>query len=311
MNHKYIFFALLLLLPILSLARTRKGQEETSLEDILPSAAEYLSPSGWQKGKQFVLLRDDVGLTLTPEQPSSAKDSCCGRGAIWHYDSMVGEEDWMGQELLQLRFISPQGQAYRFNTGRTMSVVMDKSYQPVIGSLYPLDLINEVDRSLRARTFYILLNDDRVHYTTDTITGMKHEKFVPIIVDSVGCGNELAPMTVYFHKINASDSLFETGSFSASLPGSRETGTSTSIDRFLSVKDPYLLHPDITPEVWNLIKSGSVRTDMTSEEVRLAWGRPLKVEKGASRNGMIELWYYSNNRVLQVWDGRLYKIGIL
>jgi len=45
--------------------------------------------------------------------------------------------------------------------------------------------------------------------------------------------------------------------------------------------------------------------------VRLSWGRPSRVERGGARNGVIEFWYYSNNRILQFWDGRLNKIGIL
>lgn len=311
LNVKNALFFFFLLLPLFAFARTRKGQETVSLEDMLPAASKYLSPSGWQQGMPFVLLRDAVGLSLTPEQPLAVQDTASGRGAVWHYDSMVSEEDWMGQELLQLRFFSPQGAAYRFSTGRPMSVALDKNYQPVLGSLYPLDLIREVDSSLRACTFFILLNDERVHYSADTIPGMKHEKFVPIVVDSVTCGDELAPLSVHFHKVSSDGSSSDEGYFLASLPGSREMGTSTSIERFLSTADPYLLHPDITREVWGLIKVGSVRTDMTSEEVRLSWGRPLKVEKGASRNGMIELWHYSNNRVLQIWDGRLFKIGVL
>lgn len=302
-----LFLCLYVLLPAQGSARNRKPQEVLSVEDILPSSARYLSPAAWHQGMPFVLLRNNIGVSLLPEEPSDTISQRSEKGDIWYYDSMVSEEDWMGQELLQLRFLSPQGKAYRFSTGRPLSVISDTNYQPVLGSLYPLQLIQEVDSLLRTRTFYILLNDERVSYYADTLAGYKHEKFVPVVIDSVSCGNELAPLSVSFHL----DNREKYGCFSASLPGSRETGTSTSLDRFLSLSDPYLMHPDITLEVWNLIKQGSVRLDMTSEEVRLSWGRPLKVEKGAARNGMIELWYYSNNRILQFWDGRLYKTGIM
>lgn len=298
-----------LLMPLLLFAKPRKESTET-IEDILPVASQWLSPSGWQQGMPFVFLRDDIGMSLTPEVPESFKDTLAVKGGIWHYDSMVSEEDWMGQELLQLRFLSPTGKAYRFSTGRPMSSALDPNYQPVIGCLYPLQLIQQVDSVLRAQTLYILLNDERVQYMADTVVGLKHEKFVPVVIDSVTSGNELAPVAVHFHR-EKPDGGSEAGSFLASLPGSRETGTSTSLSRFLSLSDPYLLHPDIEPAIWNLIKQNSVRLDMTAEEVRLALGRPLKVEKGASRTGMVELWFYGNNQVLQIWDGRLYKVGIL
>ncbi len=305
-HHIFVALFLLMALPLVSMARTRKDQEPQTLEEMLPTSSDFLSPSSWNQGMPFVLLRSDMG-TLQPEQPTDRMDSLTALGEIWRYDSMVSEEDWMGQQLLQLRFLSPRGAAWRFSTGRPMSVISDPNYQPVLGCLYPQQLIQQVDSALRARTLYILLSDERVTYQADTIAGQRHEKFVPVVIDSVTCGNELAPLRVAFHRTEGE----ERGHFFASLPGSRETGTSTSLSRFLALADPYLLHPDITPEVWQLIRSGNVRLDMTSEEVRLAWGRPNKVEKGASRSGMIELWHYSNNRVLQIWDGRLYKIGIL
>ncbi len=307
---QYLPFLLVLLLPTLLMARTRKDQEPPSLLELLPSATSLWSPSTWQQGMPFLLLRPDVGLSLVPEQPTLAvptSDTLSLQGSLWRYDSMVSEEDWMGQQLLQLRFLSPQGVAYRFSTGQPMSVVSDVAYQPVISCLYPQQLIQQVDSLLRARTLYILINDERVHYATDTLPGSHHPKFVPIVVDSVTCGSEVAPLTVAFHTVQGQ----ERGTFQASLPGSRQEGTSTALTRFLSTTDPYLLHPDITPETWQLIQTNSLRLDMTAEEVRLSWGRPSRVEKGASRTGMIELWHYSNNRVLQLWDGRLYKIGIL
>lgn len=310
-HYRLKLIMILFLLPLMLLGRNKKDQEVASLNDLLPAPTEELSPSRWHKGKPFVLLREEVGLTLTPEVPTASADSLCGLGSVWYYDSMVSEEDWMGQQLLQLRFISPAGTAYRFSTGQLVSAITDSGYQPVIGSLYPLQLIQKVDSVLRARSLYILIMDERVRYQSDTVVGVTHEKFVPVIVDSVACGNELAPFAVYFHREDEEGKVLEEGSFFASLPGSREVGTSTSLDRYLALADPYLLHPDITPEIWNLIKRGSVQLDMTTEEVRLSWGRPSKIEKGASRTGMIELWYYSNNRILQFWDGRLHKMGIL
>lgn len=318
MSHKSAYrfhwqrlFLLFWLMPVLLLARSRKDQSLVSLSDLLPQLDEELSPACWHQGMPFVFLKQSVGLSLSAEQPAAVSDTVGLKGSVWHYDSMVSEEDWMGQELLQLRFISPKGDSYRFSTGRPMSVVSDRSYQPVIDCLYPLQIIQQVDSALRARSFYILLHDHRVHYSTDTVPGVKHQKFVTVEVDSVTCGNELAPLKVHFHRDASATEPMLYGYFLASLPGSRETGTSTSLDRFLALTDPYLLHPDILPEVWSLIQDGSVRLDMTAEEVRLSWGRPTKVDKAASRNGMIELWYYSNNRVLQMWDGRLYKIGVL
>lgn len=284
-------------------AKPKKAAEPT-VEQLLQGLSET-SPARWPQGMPFVYLNERVDMTLMPELPSEEVDTLPQKGTIWHYDSMVSEEDWMGQELLQLRFLSPQGRAYRFSTGRPMTAVSDTTYRPVLTCMYPQELITKIDDIFRARTLYILINDDRLTYPADTVSGQRHEKFVPVTIDSVSYGTEIAPLRFYFHNGE------EAGWADTSLPNSRELSSAMPIGRFFSTTDPYLSHPDITPEIWQKIRWSQVQLDMTSEEVRLSWGRPSKVEKGASRTGMVELWYYSNNRILQFWDGRLSKMGIL
>lgn len=285
-------------------AKSKKRVSAPSVEQLLQGILET-SPAQWPQGMPFVYLKDRIDMTFAPEQPLEETDTLPQKGSIWYYDSMVSEEDWMGQELLQLRFLSPQGRAYRFSTGRPMSVVSDTTYRPVISCVYPLQLIQQIDETFRARTLYLLINDDRVTYPSDTVADQRHEKFVPVTIDSVYFGTEIAPIRIYFHNGE------ESGWADTSLPGTRELSATTPIARFFATEDPYLLHPDITPQNWEKIRWSQVLLDMTTEEVRLSWGRPTKVEKGASRSGMIEYWYYSNNRILQFWDGRLSKMGIL
>lgn len=304
---RYGVFLVLLLLPSLMMARTRKtndGEPQTLAE--LLDGLSLASPSQWYQGMPFIFLNERVGLSLTAEVPAEATDTANMRGTRWFYDSMVSEEDWMGQQLLQLRFISPQGHAYRYSTGRPMTAMTDTTYHPALAIMYPEELIRQTDSLLRARTFYILYNDDRIFYPADSLPGMvAHQKFVPVRIDSVTYGTETAPLRVAFTKGD------EQGYFLASLPGSRQNATSTPLTRYLSMTDPYDQHPDITSEIWSKIQYSQVQPDMTSEEVRLSWGRPSRVERGPSRNGVVEFWYYSNNRILQFWDGRLSKIGIL
>ena len=306
--NRYLTLILIAFLTCFALTgRTRRSSEaDMPTVDAMLSGLQHTSPIYWPQGMPFVFVGEHIGLSLTPEVPLESADTVNMYGSHWFYDSMVSEEDWMGQQLLQLRFISPQGRAYRYSTGRPMTTMSDTSYIPAIEPLYPEQLVAECDSILNARTLYILYNDERVHYVSDSIPGTtQHTKFVPVRIDSVCLGNVLAPLRVHF------TSGQEHGYFFTSLPGSRQVATSTAITRFLAIADPYLAHPDITPEVWNRIQYSQVQIDMTAEEVRLAWGRPSRIERAGARNGMIELWYYSNNRVLQIWDGRLNKIGIL
>ncbi len=285
-------------------AKPKKQAKQPNVEQLLHGLRES-SPAQWSQGMPFIYLNEHIDMTLTPEVPMEEFDTVMQKGSIWHYDSMVSEEDWMGQELLQLRFISPQGRAYRYSTGRPMTVVSDTTYHPVITCMYPEELIRSIDEKFRARTLYILINDDRLTYPADTVSDQRHEKFIPVMIDSVCYGTEIAPIRFCFNNGT------ESGWADTVLPSARELSVVMPIFRFFSTEDPYLQHPDITPEIWSKIRWSQVQLDMTTEEVRLSWGRPSKVDKGASRSGMIEYWYYSNNRILQFWDGRLSKMGIL
>lgn len=307
--HKCLLLLLCLsfVLPEMLQGKSRKNEprEQQTLTDLLAGLGD-VAPALWHQGMPFVFMADRIALSLIPEVPLPESDTLEMKGTRWFYDSMVSEEDWMGQQLLQLRFISPQGRAYRYSTGRPMTAVADTSYHPAISVLYPETLIQRTDSLLRSRTLYILYNDDRIHYASDTLPGVvTHQKFVPVTIDSVTVGTEVAPLRVSFTNSGVP------GYFYASLPGSRQTSTSTPLSRYLSLTDPYLPHPDITPEIWSVIQMSQVRVDMTAEEVRLAWGRPSRIERKPSRTGIIEYWYYSNNRILQIWDGRLSRIGIL
>lgn len=302
-----ILACLCFVLPEILVGRSKKGEPQVAqtVGDLLVGMGDE-APALWHQGKPFIFMADRIALSLTPEVPMPEVDTLEMKGTRWFYDSMVSEEDWMGQQLLQLRFISPQGRAYRYSTGKPMSAVADTAYHPAITVLYPESHILRSDSIFRSRTLYILYNDARVFYLADTLPGVAiHQKFVPVQIDSVTVGTEVAPLCVHFTNSG------EKGYFFASLPGSRQTSTSTPLSRYLSLSDPYLPHPDITPEVWSVIQMSQVRVDMTAEEVRLAWGRPSRIERKPSRTGVIEYWYYSNNRILQIWDGRLNRIGIL
>ena len=125
------------------------------------------------------------------------------------------------------------------------------------------------------------------------------------MIDSVTVGTELAPLRVWFtHPKQGRASLL------TSLPDSRETSTSTPIQRFFSATDPYRKYPDIKPEIWELIRQNMVRLGMSLEESRLALGRPQRYERYPSKVGFVERWHYSDRKVLEFVDGHLLRIAI-
>lgn len=300
MNRIVLF--IFLLLPFSLGARSPKKTPapptvEEILADLRPEA-----PAFWPVGMPFVHVSDRVSIALIPEGGEGAPSlpvSTSPRGLIWHFAGMVAEEDWMGQQILQLRFSAPDGRVFRYNTGCSLAAMADTSFLPIIDGLYPLPLIRKADSLLHARTFYININDERVIYA-DTLV---HRKFVSVQIDSISYGSEQAPLRVCFSSADGS------GYFFSSLPESRETATSTPIQRFLSATDPQLQYPNIAPETWQLIQQSRYVADMTTEEVRLAIGRPIRFERVTTRIGIIERWFYANSRVLEFLDGRLQRAG--
>ena len=296
-----LLLALCLLVPVDMNARSKK-RDKTPVCDIeqMLSGIALPAPCLWNQGMEFVYLNSEINATLLPETLLADKDSTDYRNTIWTFDGIVSEEDWMGQQTMSLRFRCPSGLVYRYATGRLMSQVEDTTYRPAIPGFCALDPIRQCHERLRGKNFYLLLNDERV-LTADSI---RLEKYVAVRIDSVAVGTELAPLRVWFtHPAGVSSVL-------TSMPGSRENATSTPIQKFFSVTDPYLRHPDIEPEIWTLIRNNQVKQGMTIEEVRLSLGRPQRYERYATKVGMVERWHYSDRMVVEFVDNRLYTVAL-
>ncbi|MBE6332557.1 MAG: hypothetical protein E7070_09690 [Bacteroidales bacterium] len=300
--HKILTIIILcLILPTILIGRNKKKRTpevtvESLLQDIQPTA-----PCQWLQGSEFLYLDDALNATMQPQMPDLAYDTACFRNTIWTFDGILSEEDWMGQQRMMLQFRSPQGRLYRYATGRLMKQMTDTTYRPAIPSMCALAPIRQCDQRLRGRDLFLLINDDRL-LVADSI---RLEKFVSVRIDSVTVGTELAPLRIWFsHPQGISASIM------TSLPNSRENATSTPVQRCFSVADPYRQYPDITADVWALIRANQVRADMTLEEVRLSLGRPQRYEHVNTKGGMIERWHYADRRLLEFIDGRLRRVAI-
>ena len=292
---------ILMLMCLMDVASAKKKKKAVlpTVDDIV-AGVKLQSPGEWVQGMPFIYQYQTINQTLVPEVPEASVDTTDYSNTLWTFDGIVSEEDWMGQQLMSLRFRSPQNRMYRIVTGRLMSQLDDTTYHPALPGLLALDPVLEVDALLKGRQFYLMLNDERV-LTADSV---RLEKFVPVTVDSVTIGMETAPLCVWFsHPKGIS------ASFMSSLPDSRESTTSSPLSRFLSVTDPYEKYPDIKPEDWQLIRNNQLRQGMTFEEVRLSWGRPQRFERITTKGGLMERWHYQDRRLLEFRDGRLIRIA--
>lgn len=273
-----------------------------SLESLLEGLREEPFTE-WYSGKTFVHLNRTVNLLLTPEI-ASAGDTADYTGTLWQFDSMIGEENWMGQNTLFLRFLSPEGRAYRFETAYTEISQVDSAYCPVIAGLYSYDLIRSADSLLRGCTLYIMIHDERIQWADSAAEKVLSKKYVPVVIDSIGYGTESAPLRVFYSRDGASASVC------AALPASRLAASSTPLHKVFSLTDPHIGYPDITDECWKRICEGKLLQGMSATEVRLSLGRPERFERHMTYGGVLERWFYRNGLILELWDGHLQRFGM-
>ncbi len=298
-----VLLCLFVFLPQTSWARRNKKAAEPTLEQLVQDI-QLASPGLWNQGMEFLYLADAINPSLVPETGSPSADTTHYLRTVWTFQGIVSEEDWMGQQTMHLRFQSPQGNIYRFATGRLMNQLADTAYHPAIPDFLALAPIGQCNQRLQGKTCYLLLNDERL-LVPDSV---HLEKFVPVRIDSITPGTELAPLRVWFTHPQSQGRY--TTSLLTSLPQSRETSTSTPIQRFFSTTDPYLNYPNIKTDVWQLIRRNQVQQGMTLEECRLALGKPQRFERYPSKQGFVERWHYAERMVLEFVDNRLYRVAM-
>ena len=303
---KALLTLLLCLFAMVEVWAERKPAQPTFEESLTAVTAAPLAR--WEQGKQFVCTDSALSLVLQPED-ADAHDSVSSfsPGSLWRYHSIVMEENWLGQQVVELRFLSGHGRAFRFETGQSAAVLGRDDFCPQIPGLGEWAVIRTVDSLLRARTLYRLVDDERILPSDSLSATLPSLKFCPVTVDSVSYGNDAAPLRVWFRRDDGG-TVFR-GNFLTALPDSRQAATATPLQKFFSVSDPYLRHPDIAEDVWTLICRRQVRRDMTAEEVRLSLGRPSGSEQIVTRQGLAQLWTYRNGLVLEFLDGRLRRVA--
>lgn len=300
---KKVFYILFLLL--FSLAwRDVFAKEDKSLNSLFKGIVETPLVN-WQTGDEFVYMNNKINLLMVPEQKSEGLDSLNYRGSIWYYDSIIAEENWLGQKQFSLRFISSDNKAFRFDIGPSFESLSDTTYCPVLPGFYNMDIIRSVDKALRGQQLYILVNDKSsiALLTSDSIREITREKFIPVHIDSVSYGIEMAPLQVYYSRQGLQASVC------CALSGSREAISAVTIDRIFSIYDPKIKHPEITDKVWKNICLSEVLVDMTSAEVRLSMGKPVEVDRINTSNGVLEYWLYQSGLVVELLDGRVRRTG--
>jgi hypothetical protein len=132
------------------------------------------------------------------------------------------------------------------------------------------------------------------------------EKFVPVTVTQIGLGGISNPIRIAFKPTDKDEAFMD-----VSLSGINQGKSSFAkhFDEAFSFTDPRLSYPNISEEVWTLIKQGMVAIGMTSEECKLSWRQPDKINETILDGLTVEQWIYvgltDTRRYLYMYNGKL------
>ena len=132
------------------------------------------------------------------------------------------------------------------------------------------------------------------------------EKFVPVTITQVGLGDISNPIRIAFKPADKDEAFMD---ISLSGINQRKSSFLKHFDEAFSFTDPRLNYPNISEEVWTLIKQGMVTIGMTSEECKLSWGQPDKINQTIQDGLTVEQWIYigltDTRRYLYMYNGKL------
>lgn len=161
-----------------------------------------------------------------------------------------------------------------------------------VDKLVYLDEVDKVKKLLLNKTVYIMTNQwMRDDENGDENYYFSKQKFVPVIVTSVGIGIQDAPSKIVFKQVGADNESYLNIRISGINKASGVFGF--DFDKVFQFEDPKLKYPNIPKPIWEMIQNGQVEAGMTKEECRLSWGNPKSINKTIASGEETEQWVYS------------------
>ena len=255
------------------------------------------SLSQWRKGREFKVVDDRIKLLF-----SSTRDSSLPAvGEIIEYAGITTVPSLLGDTITLLKFVTPKSPAdtliYRVEFPPAELYGRQSISVPFV---VDMEYISKIDSKMTGMTLYPLTstryaeNGERVNC----------RKFIPVTVVGVSSGNADFPLRVNFTESG------DPKIYSVLMSSGTGKMSTRNFDSLFSLSDPRLKYPLITDQNWEAITNGTVRPEMTREEVRLSLGNPQDVLHGHSYSSTYERWVYPSGAMLEFEDGLLKKFRL-
>ncbi|MDE6288122.1 MAG: DUF2845 domain-containing protein [Muribaculaceae bacterium] len=274
--------------PRITAADVRHAGVESSSEQLFAACITPEPPSGWRKGKQWLVDDNKMGIIFNPP----VTDSLAGKTLT--LVELTPSPTVIGVDAVELRFADTDGHVYSYLPGVPWNDLQSRRSLdiPFAVELAP---VYKADSLMRDNVYYIKspLWCDINGRSTD---GLRH---VPVTVTRVLPGTSRLPLKVEFRVGHEQELHYILLTYGDGPSATR------NFDKYFSFKNPRLQYPRITDENWEHIIHSRVALGMTRDECRLALGTPATLRRGATDAAQVEHWTYDDGVYLIFEDGIL------
>lgn len=261
-------------------------------QGVAEAACDYASVSG----KEFQFREADESLRKYGYQ--SWKTTPSTTGTRLDYDPYAGKKGKLQSEKVEVgRPIAPNTWHVAILENCEKAYAWANVYKDEEGlerstGIYFLDTLRRAESMVGS---FLWINQtgvarDHVIYTIDPKVRHQVNHLEPVTITGVHTtalahGSGASPFYVKVKKQSGEEGFFPFNS------------------RYFFTSDP--IDSSWPPEFAQAIKDRKVRLGMSADQIALAWGKPEKVNRTVSTNGVREQWVYGRSQYLYLEDGKL------
>lgn len=280
----------------INLSREDKKLSNPTREERFMQQVEASKLADWPTGKRFIVSDNKALLVIVPQEGllPVAPDSV--KGKILEFSGIESKINVAGDLTVAILFTDGI-YLYAFDTGKEFQDAMENIKSDQIPMLIDEEMVEQARLLLTGQKLW---SKSPLWYDAkgNRIDG---KKFVEVTIIDVQPGDLVFPLFVKL-KTSSDETAYVYMNFGSADNESRSFGN------LFSLSDIRKNYPNIEPETWEYISSGSVKTGMTKEEVKLSLGNPSDINSGHDYSQTLDIWRYENGKILWFEDGILTRI---
>lgn len=298
----------------IELSKEDKRSLTPSDEEVLMNDISAMKLRDWMPGKRFMASADKTLLIFEQSGLPEAVASGGFAGSELQFSRCETRKALDGSEELLIIFNSGRRQLV-FNTHKGKEEAYEKFTSANLPMMIDIDRVEQISSKLKGSTIWTVSS---LWYDGNGERKVG-KKFIPVEIKGVEAGDSVFPVRISFTPIDRTSvrngqkggdsvNLVEGKEWSMLMNYGGEDSGSRQFWSLFSLSDPRLKHKSISDEVWENICSGIVRPGMTKDECRLSLGSPIDTDTGHNYSTLLDIWRYSDGRILRFADGVLVDV---